>query len=53
MEGECLKELEAYIHDAIKRASTDLEKERVETWKTGVWDYMNAGYQAFYSDKQK
>ncbi|MBL7187309.1 MAG: hypothetical protein ISS70_13390 [Phycisphaerae bacterium] len=45
---ERMKELGAYIDEAVKLAKTDLEKKRVETWKMGVWEYMNAGYRQFY-----
>ncbi|MHC4581040.1 MAG: DUF4838 domain-containing protein [Planctomycetota bacterium] len=45
---ERMKELGDYIDEAVKLAKTDIEKKRVETWKKGVWEYMNAGYHKFY-----
>jgi hypothetical protein len=46
---ERMKELGIYIDEAVKLARTDLEKRRVETWKKGVWEYMNAGHNQFYT----
>jgi hypothetical protein len=46
---ERMKELGAYIDEAVKLAKTDIEKRRVETWKKGVWEYMAAGYHQFHS----
>ena len=43
-----MKKLGIYIDEAVKLAETDLEKRRVETWKKGVWEYMNAGHRRFY-----
>jgi hypothetical protein len=43
---ERMKELERYIEEAVDRASTDLERRRVDTWKVGVWEYMKAGSEA-------
>jgi len=45
---ERMKELGTYIDRAVKLAETDLEKRRVETWKKGVWEYMNTGHSQFY-----
>ena len=50
---ERMKELGIYIDEAIKLAKTDIEKRRVDTWKRGVWEYMNAGYRRFYSSEKK
>jgi len=47
---ERMKELGIYINEAVKLAGTDIEKRRVETWKKGVWEYMAAGYNQFYSN---
>ena len=44
-----MKELGGYIEKAVKLARTDLEKRRVDTWKTGVWEYMKAGHDQFYA----
>ena len=38
-----MTELEQLIKKAQSYAATDTEKQRVETWKKGVWDYMVAG----------
>jgi hypothetical protein len=46
---ERMKELAVYIDKAVRLAGTDLEKRRVETWKKGVWEYMNAGHRRFYN----
>ncbi len=48
-----MKELGVYIDEAVKLARTDLEKRRVETWKKGVWEYMNAGHGRFYSREKE
>ncbi len=42
-----MKELQGCIVEAVELARTDVEKQRVDTWKTGVWDYMKAGYDSF------
>ena len=42
-----MTELKGYIDQAVKLAETDIEKQRVDTWKTGVWDYMKTGYDSF------
>jgi hypothetical protein len=44
---ERMQELGGYMNDAVKRAVTNIEKRRVETWKRGVWEYMKAGYDQF------
>ena len=43
-----MRELQGYVEEAIRLAHTDVERQRVETWKTGVWDYMKAGYDNFH-----
>jgi hypothetical protein len=50
---ERMKELGTYIDEAVKLAKTDLEKRRVETWKKGVWEYMDTGYRQFYLHMEK
>jgi hypothetical protein len=47
-----MKELGVYIDKAAQLAKTDIEKKRVETWKRGVWEYMNAGHRQFYSRRK-
>jgi Domain of unknown function (DUF4838) len=44
-----MKELKGYIEEAVTLAGTDIERQRVETWKTGVWDYMKTGYDKWAS----
>jgi len=44
-----MEELQGYIKEATELAGTDVEKQRVETWKTGVWDYMKTGYDSFHA----
>ena len=44
-----MRELQGYIEEAVTLASTDTERQRVETWKTGVWDYMKTGYDKWAS----
>ena len=44
-----MRELATYIEEATRLAGTDIEKQRVKTWKTGVWDYMKAGYDSFHA----
>jgi len=46
---ERMRELATYIEEAARLAGTDIEKQRVDTWKTGVWDYMKAGHDNFYA----
>jgi hypothetical protein len=47
-----MNELGAMMDQAVAFASTDLEKRRVETWKTGIWDYMVEGRKD-YIDAQR
>lgn len=49
---ERMKELERYIDKAVSLASTDLEKKRVDTWKIGVWEYMEAGRNQFTKSEE-
>ena len=44
-----MAELEGYIQQAVELATTPVEIQRVDTWKTGVWDYMKAGYDDYYN----
>lgn len=39
------------IADAEKRAATDPERKRVQTWKEGVWDSMVKGRADYYAKK--
>lgn len=41
------------IAEAEKRAATDLERERVQTWKKNVWDSMVEGRARYYAKKAK
>lgn len=41
------------IAEAEKRAATDLERKRVQTWKEGVWDYMVKGRAAYFAKQAK
>jgi hypothetical protein len=45
-----MKALQGYIEEAVRLAHTDIERQRVETWRTGIWDYMKAGYDHFHAD---
>ncbi len=44
--------LEADIQAATDAASTDVERRRVATWRSGVWDYMRAGYEEYHADAE-
>ena len=44
---KCMNRLGALMHKAIAQASTDIEQQRVATWKQGVWDYMVEGRNAY------
>ena len=50
---ECMDELGALMDQAVKLASTDLEKERVESWRKGIWEYMQKGKQDYLVRKTK
>lgn len=39
--------------EAEKRATTEVEQKRVETWKKGVWDYMLRGRADYFAKKAK
>lgn len=41
---EVMDELRQTIKEAQKSAKSDLEKQRVESWVKGVWEYMLEGY---------
>ena len=47
-----MKELGALMDNAIKLASTDLEKQRVESWRRGVWEYMQEGRQEYLKKQE-
>jgi hypothetical protein len=47
-----MKELGALMGRAGELARTDLEKRRVDTWKRGVWDYMNEGREDYLKQKR-
>ena len=38
---------------AVQLASTPIEKARVESWRTGVWEYMKAGRAKYFSKLEK
>jgi hypothetical protein len=42
-----MKRWSALLADAVRRAKTDAEKQRVDLWKRGVWDLMVAGKAAW------
>jgi hypothetical protein len=44
---EVMDELEKQIRLANKKAVTDIEKKRVQSWTTGVWDYMVEGKEQY------
>ncbi|MBT3268359.1 DUF4838 domain-containing protein [Candidatus Poribacteria bacterium] len=44
--------LEADIHEATDAASTEVERQRVDTWRRGIWDYMQAGYDEYHADAE-
>ncbi|NIA14068.1 MAG: DUF4838 domain-containing protein [Nitrospiraceae bacterium] len=48
---ERMAELQALIERAQARASSDVEKRRVQTWTEGVWDYMAEGRRAYFEEK--
>ena len=46
---EVMDELEGYIAKARKKARTEMEKKRVESWAVGIWDYMVKGREQYLS----
>jgi len=50
---ERMRELQGYIEQAVNLAGTDIEQQRVNTWKTGVWDYMKTGYDNFHAKPKR
>ena len=44
---EVMDELKGYISQAIKLATTEQEKKRVESWYAGIWDYMVKGREQY------
>ena len=45
-----MEELEGYIEQARLEAESIEEKERGNSWKIGVWDYMLAGFNDYYKN---
>lgn len=48
-----MAELETYMDEAQQKANTVLEKERVNSWKIGIWDYMVDGRKKYLSKQNK
>ena len=48
-----MEELAGYMDKAVQLASTPIEKARVESWRTGVWEYMKAGRAKYFSKLEK
>lgn len=46
-----MNELADYIDAARKSVRTEDEKQRVDSWITGVWDYMQKGYNDYQTKK--
>jgi hypothetical protein len=49
---ERMRELQGYIEEAVQLAETEIGQRRVQTWKTGVWDYMKVGYDSFHAQAE-
>lgn len=49
---ERMKQLGELMDSAIKLASTDLEKQRVESWRRGIWEYMTEGKQEYLKKQE-
>jgi hypothetical protein len=49
---ERMRELQGYIEEAVQLAETEIGRRRVQTWKTGVWDYMKVGYDSFHAQAE-
>ncbi len=45
---EVMKELKEYIEEAEQIAKYPKEKERVNSWKVGIWNYMLVGFNDYY-----
>lgn len=43
-----MEELKGYIEKAESSAKNPEKKERVHSWKVGIWDYMMEGFQHYY-----
>lgn len=48
-----MNELQSYMNEAEKLAKTETERQRVQSWKTGVWEYMQKGKAAFLKKQGK
>lgn len=48
-----MEELGCLMDKAVQCAETDLEKERVESWRKGVWDYMVEGRRQYEEEREK
>jgi hypothetical protein len=42
-----MDQLRTLMEEAEHLATTDLERQRVESWRRGVWEYMRRGRQEF------
>ncbi len=47
-----MEELEGYMTEARESAKTDMEKKRVASWASGIWDYMVKGRQQYLAKQQ-
>ena len=50
---ERMQELGRLMEQAANAAASDIEKRRVETWKRGVWDYMQEGRKEYLEKLRK
>lgn len=50
---DVMNELQSYMNEAEKSAKTETERLRVQSWKTGVWEYMQKGKAAFLKKQEK
>ncbi|MCC7376216.1 MAG: DUF4838 domain-containing protein [Verrucomicrobiales bacterium] len=51
--AERMTELEQWIDDAGRRASTDLEKKRVGQWRAAFWDWMREGREQYVAKSRE
>lgn len=47
-----MEELNGLIEQAVASARTDIERRRVETWKKGIWGYMQKGRREYTKKKR-